>query len=605
MKDPIAALRALRADFGPGAPARRAALLARCAAVPLRDPRALREHHDLLLFLAAHPDGPQTAPLVEAELARAAEAAAALAARPGAARALVNTGIAGTTVEASLTLDLTAWLAERFPRDVEVAWEDGSAGDALDELLWALAAPVECDGLLGDDLSTLRWLRLARGGRGPSDLSWLMGALRALECPPVLLDRVFEGLDLQVRWVLRDPRASTTFGRFPPRPLHSFRGTLQKGVALRRLLGRALPAPQRLSAAARRDLVATVRAALAVRQRETDPVTYANPAEVTLFRLERGVDVAILGMAPERRLPIESFFGYVVARNRVPVGYGGGWVFFDRAEIGVNVFDPFRGGESAYLFGQVLRVYRGHYGVRRFLVDPFQIGRDNPEGIRSGAFWFYYRLGFRPLEAGARSLAASEWERIGADRSYRTPFATLRRLARARLALDCPGEPLRENVPELRDVGLAVTSAIGRRFGGDRVAARRWALRRLTRLLGVRGMRRWPAGERRAFAGLAPLAALIGDLPSWTARERRALVAIMRAKGGRRERDYALMLRGHGRLRESLWSLAQLGRRARRPEMHAGHGPASLAHATRAPRHRMRRHEARVVPRVPCPRDRG
>ncbi|NJM51440.1 MAG: hypothetical protein HC843_11690, partial [Sphingomonadales bacterium] len=64
----------------------------------------------------------------------------------------------------------------------------------------------------------------------------------------------------------------------------------------------------------------------------------------------------------------------------IPVAYGGGWVFGDRCEIGINVFDDFRGGESALLFGQILRVYRHHYRVRRFLVDPFQFGAGNREG---------------------------------------------------------------------------------------------------------------------------------------------------------------------------------------------------------------------------------
>ena len=55
---------------------------------------------------------------------------------------------------------------------------------------------------------------------------------------------------------------------------------------------------------------------------ETDPITYANPREVTLVRLERGIDIALFGSVPERRLPIESFFGFVIAKNRVPIGYG-------------------------------------------------------------------------------------------------------------------------------------------------------------------------------------------------------------------------------------------------------------------------------------------
>ena len=34
----------------------------------------------------------------------------------------------------------------------------------------------------------------------------------------------------------------------------------------------------------------------------------------------------------------------------------------------------------------------------RFVVEPSQFGGTNKEGLLSGAFWFYYRLGFRPID---------------------------------------------------------------------------------------------------------------------------------------------------------------------------------------------------------------
>ena len=37
--------------------------------------------------------------------------------------------------------------------------------------------------------------------------------------------------------------------------------------------------------------------------------------------LGRGLDVALFGLLPDRRLPLESFFGYIAARNRVPLAY--------------------------------------------------------------------------------------------------------------------------------------------------------------------------------------------------------------------------------------------------------------------------------------------
>ena len=37
------------------------------------------------------------------------------------------------------------------------------------------------------------------------------------------------------------------------------------------------------------------------------------------------------------------------------------------------------------------------FGCTSFSIEPYQLGRDNDEGIESGAWWFYRKLGFRRL----------------------------------------------------------------------------------------------------------------------------------------------------------------------------------------------------------------
>jgi hypothetical protein len=64
-------------------------------------------------------------------------------------------------------------------------------------------------------------------------------------------------------------------------------------------------------------------------------------------------------------------------------------------------------------------------------------------------------------------------------------------------------------------------------------------------------MERWPAAERDAFRALAPLVALVPDLPHWPATAKRSLVALMRAKGGDEFRFHEGLAR-HARLRDAL-----------------------------------------------------
>jgi hypothetical protein len=50
-------------------------------------------------------------------------------------------------------------------------------------------------------------------------------------------------------------------------------------------------------------------------------------------------------------------------------------------------------------------------GLSCFTVDPYQIGYHNEEAIESGAFWFYRKLGFRPLRPELRRLVEKEEEK--------------------------------------------------------------------------------------------------------------------------------------------------------------------------------------------------
>ena len=55
---------------------------------------------------------------------------------------------------------------------------------------------------------------------------------------------------------------------------------------------------------------------------------------------------------------------------------------------------------------------------------------------------------------------------------------------------------------------------------------------------------------------MAPLLACIPDLGRWSAREKHLLARIVRAKGSRHERDYALLASRHQRFRAAVEQLA-------------------------------------------------
>jgi hypothetical protein len=95
------------------------------------------------------------------------------------------------------------------------------------------------------------------------------------------------------------------------------------------------------------------------------------------------------------------------------------------------LYYTFRDGETAWMYARVLNVMHHFAGVTAFSLDPYQIGFENEEGIESGAFWFYRKLGFRSTAPEAMQLALKEEEKIKTRKGYRTSAATLRKLARS------------------------------------------------------------------------------------------------------------------------------------------------------------------------------
>jgi hypothetical protein len=55
----------------------------------------------------------------------------------------------------------------------------------------------------------------------------------------------------------------------------------------------------------------------------------------------------------------------------------------------------------------------------------------------------------------------------------------------------------------------------------------------------------------------APLVCALRGVRSWTAAEKRQLVAVIRAKGGRYESDFVPLFDAHARLRRAILRLAQ------------------------------------------------
>jgi len=551
----LEALAAAVARYSPDDQKQKGSLLESLERCAIRHPGTLLRFHEALCFLQAYPDDARVLELVD----RALEGFGSRVARLGpAARRLHDSGIVGAALDYPFGYPMARWLAARYPQDVEIAWSRFEDEDRLDETLSLLATAAEGDAFSEGGMGWRRWLRVAKGGRRLSDLAVVLELFERTGLPEETRDWLFESVALPILWRPRGPGASRTLARLPCRRVFFHHGGLDRSVGD---LVAALRRPPPLVRAPRdraEAMIEAARVAMATRQRELHAFSHPNPDDVLVVDAGRGLTLVFIGIEPDFRLPLEGYYGFLALKNGVPVSYGGGWALFGALDFAVNIFASFRQGESAYLATQLLRAYRRIFNMRTIVVDRYQLGHESTEALRSGSFYFYHRLGFRPRDPGVIRVLAEERAKIAADASYRSPIPVLKRLAADEVFLTLPGGLA---APEKRlratDVSALVARRIAREFGGDRRLATRVSTERVGRILGAARRSGWPGPEQRSFARMSLVAALIPDLATWRLAERRELVAVMRAKGGASEMGYARRLDAHARLRHSLEALAR------------------------------------------------
>jgi len=550
----VDALAACAPRFGAEARLEKLRLLGRLATARIAGARTLERLHETLCFVRAYPDDAAVQDAAERALREFAQRVRRLA--PPARARLHDSGIAGTDLDYPFGLPMTRWLATRFPGDVTIAWRKFDGGEKLEEALCLLVTPTEGEALTEGGLGWRRWLRLASGGRA-SDLEVLLRLFGAARMSDETREWLFESLELPIAWRLRGAAPSRTLLRLPGAPVfHQREGLRRGGFDLAREITRPLPAPRRVDRPRAEAVIEAARASMATRARELHAFASPNPDDVLVADPGRGLRIALVGLQPDDRLPLDAYYAYLAFKNGVPVSYGAGWGCLGTLEFALNIFESFRQGESALVIGQILRVYYQLFRMRTVVVDRSQIDDSNPEGLRTGAFYFYAKLGFRPIDPEVGRLADGERARIARDPDYRSPLSMLRRLGRSNLFLTLDGGAPATAVTGSRLAAL-VTGHISRGFDGDRRAASADAVARVARALGASGWRRWAPPERRAFERLATVIGLIPHLARWPAHERERLRRLMRAKGGVSEAPYLALLDGHRRLRQSLQMLAR------------------------------------------------
>lgn len=498
--------------------------LQHCRLLPIKRPAELIEYMDALLFTLAFPysEGNYRMAMVERE--RLHDLLFRKQSSSTWQHALEGSGLPFSVLRCQFSADLASWFLEKFPE--QVGPDEAQADHTyLSSLMQSVLPGIEFhDATQGKHTLWSRVRLLSRHRRNQAGLRWLLDLIKQQNWNPPLSDILYDQLKIFIRWNIGDSPFARTHLRIPVSVVHYRRPGSEPANSLA-IIRQPLGKPLRLSEAQKHDLIAVARVSLACYLRETDPVTYADPAETFLYDMGHGLHIAVMGMNRSRVLALESYVGFMAFKNGIPVSYGGGWVFGYRCKIGVNIYPPFRGAGSDQLFCQVLRLYHQLFRIKKFVVKPYQFGKGNPEGLKSGAFWFYYRLGFRPVRDDIREQAAAEWKKLQTDPSYRTPVHILRQFT----ACNKEWEPVpnRAVMLDADRVSMAVSRMIVARFGGNRALAVASAKKDLSRFLGKKLPKdRW-LDEDKIWTNWALLMSLIEDKSQWTLQDKVALTGLI------------------------------------------------------------------------------
>ncbi len=478
--------------------------------LPIKGLKEINQYHTILLFILGYCESERLQKKALQEMERLCNSLTKLNAWH--LQSLTGSGIAFTTTEGAYSLSLIKYFAQNHPSIIAFHSFDKS-GIHPKEILKPILNELEFELISDEKLNAQKWIEKASGTKNKNEiLLWLVHSFEQLNTDEFTKDYLFESLKLYISFnpqinnksnFLYNKNFSKSFGNLSfIKPFYHSEGLLKR-FDEKEIVHKRMPSAKKLSSNQKKEIIEKSRIALLLLNRETDPITYCNEDGINYYELEHGLSIALFSMLPQRRFPLESYIGFMMFKNGYPMAYGGGWLLGNRSLLGINIFEAYRGGESAFVFSQLLRTYKQCFGANYFEVEPYQFGKNNPEGIQSGAFWFYYRFGFRPVDKELYKLAENEFGKIQNNKTYRSSFDTLRLFTKSNLAVNFGNQETPINPGKISSY---ITSQIAERFNGNRIKALNWCIIETCKALNIE-RKNLNSTEIFSLKKLAPFAA--------------------------------------------------------------------------------------------------
>jgi hypothetical protein len=184
------------------------------------------------------------------------------------------------------------------------------------------------------------------------------------------------------------------------------------------------------------------------------------------------------------------------------------------------------------------------------VVKPYQFGLHNPEAIKTGAFWFYYKLGFRPENNELRALAKEEEEEKLKNPTYKSEASTLRKYTKSNIALTLSDKSYPDFDSEV--LSQRITNYINTQFEGNREKAIHHCFKILKETLTV-NTKTWKAEDIDYAKQLSILFCSFPNSKPWMLDHKKNIILLIQLKSAKTE----LLWINHLQSFKAFWKLIQ------------------------------------------------
>ena len=395
---------------------------------------------------------------------------------------LNGTGLLYSNIECNFSFEKVKYIILAFPNEVSIH-STSSSIETQKAILKLILPSVEYSKIHEGEKDLKNRISEFNLSKKTTDLEWLIQTIQQSDLNKKSQTVIYNQLGIFIKWQVSEKSKSVSFLRGASLPIYFHTKPLDKKMELQDIIQQKLPPPVKLTDEEKDKIIDAAKMTLFYLYRETEPFTNANKDDITLFKLDKGISIALFGSSIDKRYSLESYIGYLVFKNNIPASYGGGWIFGERSQFGINILEAFRGGESSLIICELLRVYHQYFGATRFVVKPYQFGLHNAEAIKTGAFWFYYKLGFRPENNTLRELALQEENEKLKNSKYKSDVVTLKKYTKCNLALTL-SETSYPNY-DCDKLSKQITTYINTTFDGNRELALSICFKQLIETLSI------------------------------------------------------------------------------------------------------------------------